>query len=189
MSQKVYKSVQKRGKVQLHITSKQCHTHAHSKMIFACTLHNCYKGRFTNCVDKILAFFDHLPPCIDIFYGMNVDKKWTFLDHLPTLYCKRSLWSTPYSTYNQKKILFFLFINCNDQVSIKIPTISHLQKVFVHAKSDNRTVWPGQFKTCRTYIFTNPYLKPSLKIGTAKRHLLELSWPTYLETTAYIIFF
>ena len=28
--------------------------------------------------------FDHLPPCVDIFYGMNVDKKWTFLDHLPT---------------------------------------------------------------------------------------------------------
>ena len=49
------------------------------------------KGLFTNYVDKILAFFDHLPPCVDIFYGMNVDKKWTFLDHLPTLSCKRSL--------------------------------------------------------------------------------------------------
>ena len=49
------------------------------------------KGSFTNYVDKILAFFDHLPPCVDIFYGMNVDKKWTFLDHLPTSSCKRSL--------------------------------------------------------------------------------------------------
>ena len=29
------------------------------------------------------SFFDHLPPCVDIFYGINVDKKWTFLDHLP----------------------------------------------------------------------------------------------------------
>ena len=29
---------------------------------------------FTNYVDKILAFFDHLPPCVDIFYGMNIDK-------------------------------------------------------------------------------------------------------------------
>ena len=45
----------------------------------------------TNYVDKILAFFDHLLPCVDIFYGINVDKKWTFLDHLPTLSCKRSL--------------------------------------------------------------------------------------------------
>ena len=42
------------------------------------------KGSFTNYVGKILAYFDHLPPSIDIFYGMNVDKKWTFSDHLPT---------------------------------------------------------------------------------------------------------
>ena len=41
-------------------------------------------------------FFDHLPPCVDIFYAMNVDKKWTVLDHLPTSSCKRSLWTTPY---------------------------------------------------------------------------------------------
>ena len=31
-----------------------------------------HKGSFTTYVDKILAFFDHLPPCVDIFYGMNV---------------------------------------------------------------------------------------------------------------------
>jgi hypothetical protein len=40
-----------------------------------------FRGRSqtTNCVDKILGFFfDHLPTCVDIFYGMNVDKKWTF---------------------------------------------------------------------------------------------------------------
>ena len=30
---------------------------------------------FTEYVDKILAFFEHLPPYVDIFYGMNVDKK------------------------------------------------------------------------------------------------------------------
>ena len=35
-------------------------------------------GSFTNYVDKILVFFDYLPTCIDIYYGMNVDKKWTF---------------------------------------------------------------------------------------------------------------
>ena len=52
------------------------------------------KGSFTNYVDKILAVFDHLSPYIDIFYGMNVDKKWTFLDHLPTLSCELSLWTT-----------------------------------------------------------------------------------------------
>ena len=34
---------------------------------------------------RILGFFDHLPPCVYIFYGINVDKKWTFLDYLPHL--------------------------------------------------------------------------------------------------------
>jgi hypothetical protein len=42
-----------------------------------------------------LAFFDHLPPCVDIFYGINVDKKWTFFDHLPASSCKCSFWTTP----------------------------------------------------------------------------------------------
>ena len=37
-----------------------------------------YKGMFTNYVHKILDFFDHLLPCVDSFYGMNIDKKWTF---------------------------------------------------------------------------------------------------------------
>ena len=50
-----------------------------------------YKGSFTNYVDNILAFSDHLFTCVDIFYGVSVDQKWTFEDHLPTLSCKRSL--------------------------------------------------------------------------------------------------
>ena len=36
----------------------------------------------TNYVDKILAFFDILLPSIDIFYGINVDKKLKFLESL-----------------------------------------------------------------------------------------------------------
>ena len=44
---------------------------------------NLTKGSFTNYVDKFLAFFDHLPPSVDIFYLINVDKKSTFLDYLP----------------------------------------------------------------------------------------------------------
>ena len=57
------------------------------------------KGSFTNYVDNICAFFDHLPPCVDIFYAMNVDKKRTFLDHLPTSSCKGSLGTTPKYIY------------------------------------------------------------------------------------------
>ena len=34
--------------------------------------------RGTKYVDKIMAFFDDLPPCVDIFYGMNVDKNGHF---------------------------------------------------------------------------------------------------------------
>ena len=42
-------------------------------------------------------FFDHLlPPSVDIFYLMNIGKKWTFLDHLPPSSYKRSLWTAPY---------------------------------------------------------------------------------------------
>ena len=33
------------------------------------------KGSFKNYVDKIWTLFDHLPPFVDIFYGLNVDKK------------------------------------------------------------------------------------------------------------------
>ena len=42
------------------------------------------KGSFTNYDEKILAFFDHLPPCVDIFYGIKVGKKWKILGPLPT---------------------------------------------------------------------------------------------------------
>ena len=46
----------------------------------------------TNYVDKILAFFDHLPTCVDIFYGMNVDRsglfKTTYLPCLVNVVCE-----------------------------------------------------------------------------------------------------
>ena len=46
-----------------------------------------------------LWLFDHLPHCVDIFYGINIDKRWTFLNHLPTSSCKSSLWMTPLCKY------------------------------------------------------------------------------------------
>ena len=33
-----------------------------------------HKGAFTNYVDKILSYFDDLPPYVDIFYLIKVDK-------------------------------------------------------------------------------------------------------------------
>ena len=41
-----------------------------------------FRGPFINYVVKILAFFDHLPPCVDILYCINVEKKGVFMDHL-----------------------------------------------------------------------------------------------------------
>ena len=43
-----------------------------------------YLEAFFNYVDKSLAFFDHLPPYVDISYLIRVSKKSTFLDYLPT---------------------------------------------------------------------------------------------------------
>ena len=67
------------------------HTHVWSVVFSKKRLDFIPKGSFTNYVDKILPFFDHLPSSVDNFYGINVDKKWTFLDHLPTLSFKRCL--------------------------------------------------------------------------------------------------
>ena len=36
----------------------------------------------TNYADKILYFLTTYPPRVNIFYGINVDKKWSFLDCL-----------------------------------------------------------------------------------------------------------
>ena len=52
------------------------------------------RGRSQTTLTRFWLFFDRLPPCVDIFYDVNVDKKWTFLNHLPTSSCKRSLWMT-----------------------------------------------------------------------------------------------
>ena len=45
--------------------------------------------------NKILAFFDNQPPCVDIFYGMNVDKCghfWTtYLPRHVNVVCERPL--------------------------------------------------------------------------------------------------
>ena len=48
-----------------------------------------FRGRSKH-VDKILALFDHLPPSLDIYYLIKVDKKSTFSDYLPLSSCKRS---------------------------------------------------------------------------------------------------
>ena len=67
------------------------HTHVWSVVFSKKRLDFIPKGSFTNYVDNILPFFDHLPSSVDNFYGINVDKKWTLLDHVPTLSFKPSL--------------------------------------------------------------------------------------------------
>ena len=43
------------------------------------------QGVFTNYVDKILAFFNHLPTCAYILYLINLDKRWNFWTNYPPL--------------------------------------------------------------------------------------------------------
>ena len=50
-----------------------------------------HQGSFTNYVDKIFVFFDHLTTCVDIFYGMEVDKKTTYIPRLVNVVCERPL--------------------------------------------------------------------------------------------------
>ena len=56
-----------------------------------------------------LAFFDHLPPSVYIFYGIKVYKKSIFLTTYPPFCCKRSWWTptkqpgTSWPTWNFKE--------------------------------------------------------------------------------------
>ena len=81
--------------------------------------HSRVSRSFTNYVDKILAFFDHLPPRVDIFCGINVDKKWTFLDQLPTSSCKRSLWTTQNGMKRYLLNLKFFYVDRNSNMTSK----------------------------------------------------------------------
>ena len=69
-----------------------------------------HKGSFTNYVDKILALFDHLPPCIDIFYLMIVDEYRHFWTTYPPLLvnvvCER-----PGSLRTYERLLIFVIIS------------------------------------------------------------------------------
>ena len=64
----------------------------HTLAIWTFTFHEEAGFEFTNYVNKILAFFDYLPPSVDIFYGSSVDKKSIFSTTYPPFSCKRSLW-------------------------------------------------------------------------------------------------
>ena len=63
-----------------------------TKPFFYSTLDR-YKGLFTNYVDKILTFFDHLPPYVVIFYGLNVDifGSPSYLPRLVNVVCEQPL--------------------------------------------------------------------------------------------------
>ena len=51
-----------------------------------CISTNQAKGAFNNNVGKLLSFFDPLPPYVDIFYLIKVDKNSTFFDYLTHLF-------------------------------------------------------------------------------------------------------
>ena len=63
-------------------------------LIYCTHIRSVHKLRLQN-----LAFFDHLPPSVYIFYGIKVDKKLIFFRPPTPSYCKRSLWTPPYVIY------------------------------------------------------------------------------------------
>ena len=71
------------------------YSYLHANVIIDFTS-NLFKGAFTNYVDKFLAFFDHLPPYVDIFYPIFLDKKYihfwtTYPPLLVNVVCERPL--------------------------------------------------------------------------------------------------
>ena len=51
-------------------------------------------GAFNNYVDQIFTFFDPLPPCVDSFYILSMDKNRHFWPFSPSS-CPRSCWMPP----------------------------------------------------------------------------------------------
>ena len=100
--------------------SSKCRTQGQSVVIGENVLWPKGRSQIT-LTHKILAFLDRLPRCVDIFYGIELWKKCTFLDHLPTLSCKRSLWTTPYVEYGA---------HCYESAQCGPPSISLITQDF-----------------------------------------------------------
>ena len=117
-------------------------------------------GSFNNYVDRILPFFDH--PCVDSFY--------TLLNPIPKI-----IWILILSEVNTKsnqihtKEIMGKYLHCNIKSVVSSSTteviLAVLSSYILISNSSNRT------------IFFWAKRKPSRKIGTSKRHLLELSCP------------
>ena len=82
------------------------------------------KGPFTNYVDKILAFLDHLPYCVDFFMVWTLIKSGRDVFgppiYLLTSSCKSSLWTTPQSTFQWQMVIGYLkelFQECQPSIA------------------------------------------------------------------------
>ena len=154
----------------------------------------CPKASFTNYIDKILAFFDHLPPSVEIFYGMNVDKKQTY--HLPTSSCKHSLRTTPNGPYlfkpthhrwkyGLRAYCANIYCTCIQNMSILLattvkakPILSSLYLILVWYQYKNTvfTSWVGKntnLKIVCGYI----YSELTFKLKNENRFLIGFCWP------------
>ena len=65
-----------------------------------------FRSRSQTTLTSFLSFFDHLPPSVDIFYLIKVDKTSTFLDYLPPTFCNRSLWTIHLAGSNKNRHSF-----------------------------------------------------------------------------------
>ena len=110
------------------------------------------RGRSQDAVTRFCLFFDHLPPSIDIVYGIIVDKRghfWTtYLPHLVNVVCERPL--SPKS--NRKLDLHLLsneilwnFTNMSKQMSLEIEN-SNYKSHWIYSKT-SKIYLNGKMKT------------------------------------------
>ena len=95
---------------------------------------------FINYVDKILAFFDHLPTSgwhfwrSFIFHVLLSTYCSNFLCYIPTSFCQHSVWMTPYINYNK-------FWNILDIILMRLGTILLLHKHTYSAANFCFMIW------------------------------------------------
>ena len=76
------------------------------------------QGSFNNYVVMILAFFCPPTYCYVDSFTLHIRQKWTFLDHLPISSRPRSYWTTPDSSYIERKGIISKIIRSENWLTV-----------------------------------------------------------------------
>ena len=132
---------------------------------------------FTNYFEKILAFFNHLPLSVDIFYGMKVDKKIDIL-RLPTyLPCLVNVYVCMYNNLFVFYSAQVLFLQACHHFFMSF--VTKKEKIFCEQVADNqpRLAMYGGCRRCLTNCF--------LEKGSQKIHHYEKFVPEKMRNKKF----